>query len=848
MSLFRMLSLSRPRSLSLVVSGLLLAATTGWLPPHGWAHEGQERLVIFPDQVILDGADAQQTLLAERALEEQCVGPETSPLEWWSSDPEVVTVADGVARPVGNGSARIVARAKGREAEVTVEVRGMQRTNPAGGWEFTRHVLPVLSKNGCNSGACHGALAGKGGFKLSLRGYNPDGDYFAITRQAQGRRVEFADPGRSLLLAKPSGALPHKGGLRFEPLSDDYRVLAEWIIAGAAPPRHDVQLERTEVWPRQVTLKQGEQQPLVVRAFYSDGRVEDVTRWVKFSSTNETVASVDDGGRVSIVGSGEGAIVAWFSSQIVLARVTVPFPNEVVPQQYADAPRRNFIDQLVLDKLQQLNLTPSPRSSDSQFLRRAYLDAIGTLPTPAEVQAFLNDDRFDKRDRLIDDLLTRTEYVDYWTYKWSDLLLVNGRRLRPVAVKTYYDWIHGHVSRNTPWDELVRQIITATGETNVNGATNFYSLHQSPEEMSENICQAFLSLSIGCAKCHNHPLEKWTNDQYYALASHFARVRAKGWGGDGRGGDGVRTVVLASEGELVQPLTGRPQPPAPLDGEPLAFAAQGDRREHLADWLTNPANPYFSRAIVNRVWANFFGIGLVEPVDDLRASNPARNEPLLRALADYVVERDFDLKSLMRTIMQSETYQRSSDVGPGNQADDRYFSRYFPRRLTAEVLLDAISLATDVPTEFTQIGYDGNDFEKTTAYPMGTRAIQLADSAVVSNFLKTFGRNERDITCECERSNTPSMVQVLHISNGVTINQRLAAETGCVSRALAADRAVAELITDAYLRTLARLPEAAELHALEEVMSQAGDGQERRELLEDLYWGLMSSREFLFNH
>lgn len=714
-------------------------------------------------------------------------------------------------------------------------------------WEFRRHVLPVLSKAGCNTGACHGALAGKGGFKLSLRGYNPAGDHYQITRAARGRRIELSDPGRSLVLAKPSGLLPHKGGLRLAADSKDFKILAEWIQAGAPGPTDtDATIERIEVTPDLVSLSVGDKQALSVKAFYSDGKVEDVSQWARFSSTNESVIQVTEDGEVNVIGHGEGSVVAWFSSQIVLARVVSPFENSIALERYQNAEQRNFIDELVLRKLETLRLAPSEMSSDEEFIRRVFLDTIGMLPTIEEATDFLADESLGKRDELIDRLLARDEFVDFWTHKWSDLLLINGRRLRPGPVKAYYLWLRKRVQDNMPWDQLVREIVTAKGSSLENGATNFFALHQDPESMTENVSQAFLGLSIACAKCHNHPLEKWTNDQYYAMASHFSRVKAKGWGGDGRGGDGMRTLFVTSQGELIQPLTGKPQPPTPLDGEPIPFDQKGDRREHLARWLTAPENPYFSRSITNRVWANFFGRGIVESVDDLRISNPPSNGPLLDELSRYLVTNGFDLKQLMRLIMQSATYQRSSKPIPTNADDDRFFSRYFPRRLTAEVLLDAIAQVTDVPTEFTQIGFDGNDFEKTTAYPKGTRAIELYDSAVVSNFLKTFGRNERDITCECERSNTPSMVQVLHISNGVTINDRLAKEESCVTKALSM-RDAEELVSNAYLKALSRYPTAREMKGLSELIQQA-DSKEKKPLVEDLFWSIMSSREFLFNH
>ncbi len=801
---------------------------------------------ILPRQIALQGRAAIQRLILERLEGGENVGDLTRSAEWRSSDPHVVRIERQLALPVGNGTAMITATTDdGITASARVEVTGMDE--PAV-WEFRRHVLPVVSRSGCNTGACHGALAGKGGFKLSLNGYHPAGDYQSITRAARGRRVELADPGRSLILTKPTTTVRHKGGRRIDPDSREYRVLAGWISAGAeGPSDSDSQLVSVDVLPDSVRLKQGDQQQLIVSAKYSDGRQEDVTQWSKFSSSDETVAKVDDDGQLTVIGHGDGAIVVWFSSQIVLSRLSVPFANQVAQEVYQEADRRNFIDDHVLEKLSQLNIEPSPRANDSEFLRRAFLDTIGLLPTAAETEAFLNDSREDKRDRLIEHLLTRPEFNDYWAHRWSDLLLVNGRRLRPDALKAYYNWIREQVADNAPWDQMVRDVVTATGSSIEEGATNFYALHQDPENMTENVSQAFLGLSIGCAKCHNHPLEKWTNDQYYAMANFFSRVKAKGWGGDARNGDGVRTIFIASQGDLIQPLTGVAQRPTPLDGEPLPLDHTGDRREYLADWLTSPQNSYFGRAIANRVWAAYFGQGIVQPVDDMRVSNPARNEPLLAALSDYLVEHRFDLKSLMREILQSETYQRSSGTLPSNEADRHFFSRYFPRRLSAEVLLDAIAQVSEVPTEFNQIAYDGADFEKTEDYPLGTRAIQLHDSAVVSRFLTTFGRNERDITCDCERSNTPSMVQVLHINNGVTINERLRADGSCVKTAIADELPTEQVIRQAFLSALARQPTQDELERLVDVFQQASEG-ERSTVIEDLYWGIMSTREFLFNH
>tara|TARA_R110002072_G_scaffold179059_1_gene335047 strand:+ start:100500 stop:102935 length:2436 start_codon:yes stop_codon:yes gene_type:complete len=808
----------------------------------------ETELEIVPVSIDLTGLNSSSRVLVEKVAGAQRVGQVMSGIKWSTDDASVAIVSDREVTAIGNGSTTLRATVNGKTltAKVTIHQADGQ-LSPT----FRNHVLAVFAKTGCNSGACHGALAGKGGFRLSLRGYDPATDYQTIVTQARGRRIELADPGRSLILAKPTGALPHKGGLRFETDSREYRVIADWVAGGAVPPADDdPTVERVEILPDAVQLSVGDEQDFIVRAHYSNGRVEDVTRWVKFSSSNESVASVDKDGRVAVIGPGVGAVTAWFASQTVISRITCAFPNDIPAEVYGNQPRRNFIDEHIVAKLSELRLEPSPPCSDVVFVRRAFLDVIGTLPTPAEVRAFLADETEGKRDRLIESLLARPEFVDYWAYKWSDVLLVNGNKLRPKGVKAYYEWIRNEIAENTPWDEFVRKIVTSTGGSIENGATNFFALHQDPENMAENVSQAFLGLSIACAKCHNHPLEKWTNSQYYAFANLFSRVRAKGWGGDFRNGDGVRTLYVVPTGELIQPLTGKPQPPTPLDGEPLPFDATEDRRIHLANWLTAPDNPYFARAITNRVWASFFGPGLVEEVDDLRLSNPASNEELLTAASQHLIDHGFDLKSLMRTILQSHTYQRSSVPLNSNRDEQRFYSRYYPKRLMAEVLLDAISQVTEVPTPFTHIGFPGGDRQETKEYPLGTRAIQLHDSAVESYFLKTFGRNSRAITCECERSDEPSMVQVLHVANGDTINGKLKEKENRVSKLLAAGHSSADLTDEIFLYALSRFPTEEEKSRIVELLSQTPDENttEKRLVVEDIFWSLLSTREFLFNH
>ena len=802
-------------------------------------------------RILAGGSFSEDLLRSEPGLKELQIRFENPDIAQWIRD-ENGTYRVRANRP---GQTEMVLEWKtpgGDRKEVRGVVHGID-VDKAPHWEFKNHVQAILSRSGCNMGACHGALAGKGGFRLSLRGYDADTDHFNITRQDLGRRIELSDPAMSLLLAKPSGKIEHRGGLRLKPDSKDYEILTQWIAMGAVGPRHeDPKLESIEVLPGSAELKKGTSEHLVVQAKYTNGRVEDVTRWAKFSSSDESIALVNEHGKVDIIGSGEGAIVAWFASRVALARIRVPFVEDIETRPTLAAIQNALgnsspIDEWTARQWHTLGLAPSDRCTDAEFIRRTSLDATGTLPTPEQVEEFLADASPDKRARWIDRLLASPEFVDYWTYRWSDMLMLNSNLLPADGVRAYYQWIREQVERNTRWDAMVREILTARGEARENGATNFYAINQDPESMTENACQAFMGLSIGCAKCHNHPLEIWTNDQYYAMANLFARVRAKGWGGEVRDGDATRTLVVADRGDLIQPLRGKPQAPAPLDADAIDIQSPQDRRIVLADWMTSPDNPYFTRAIVNRVWAAYFGIGLVNPVDDLRASNPASNPALMDYLCRYLIEQEYDLKALMRHIMNSETYQRSSHPTPANAEESKYFTRYYPRRLMAEVIHDAIASATGVPTEFTKVSFLGGDKRDTKFYPKGTRALQLFDSSVENNFLKTFGRNQRRITCECERSDEPSVIQVLNLSNGDTLNSKLHSPESIVERWLESFKDdPGGLVRAATLRTLSRYPTESETARLtQEIQAQESD---LRVVVEDLLWSLISSKEFLFNH
>jgi len=795
-----------------------------------------QQLAVLPATIDLNGSEARQHLLAQASLADH-QEDWTRKAAWHSSNPKVALVdGNGEVRPVADGDATITATADGRIATASVRVKNAQ--NPRA-WSFRNDVIPVMTKVGCNQGACHGALAGKNGFKLTLRGYDPDVDYDTLTRQSVGRRIDPEEPARSLMLLKPTMAVPHGGGKRFDTNSQEYKILSGWIAEGMPRPRDDdPQVTALEVLPAAVRLAPAAEQQLVVRAKYSDGTMRDITRWVKFSSSDEGVASVDDLGHVKMNGSGEAAITLWYSSRVLYSRVSVPYANKIDPAVYEKFPRHNYIDDLVLEKLKTLNIAPSALADDSTFIRRAYLDAAGILPTSEEVEDFLADKSPDKRPKLIEKLLNRDEFVDYWAYKWSDLLLVSSRKLASSAMWSFYDWIRDSVKQDKPWDQFAREIYTSSGNTRQNGALNYFVIHKDPIDIAENATQAFLGQRLTCARCHNHPLEKWTQKQYYQFANLFARVGEKN--GDERGD----IVVFAkASGDINHPRLLKPLPPTPLDGTPMSLDSPEDRRVHFAEWLTSKENAYFQRAIVNRVWGNFMGRGIVDPVDDVRATNPASNEELFRALCKDFVDHGFRVKHLVATIMNSAAYQLSAEANATNSNDNKYYSKYVVKRLPAEVLLDALSQVTGVPTQFSN-------------YPAGTRALQLPDTQVKSEFLASFGRPPRILCDAAERTSAPSIAQALHVINGDTLNLKLSAPEAYPALAIKLGLSDSRILDHLFLSAYSRYPTEAEkqpmLEGLRKVRAGSGSAdvqrEARRQALEDMMWAMLTSKEFLFNY
>jgi hypothetical protein len=759
-----------------------------------------------------------------------------------------------VTATAGGGAFKVAVSVGGK----SVRVAGTVGTAGSDEVSFRNHVVPTLTRSGCNAGACHGALAGKGGMKLSLRGFDPDSDWFVLTRQAAARRVDLTRPADSLTLKKATRAVPHGGGTRFTEDSPHYQVMLDWLRAGAPGPKPDeATLERLDVFPPAILIDPKDARRtfrVLVRAVYSDGTAEDVTRWARFGSSEESVARVTEDGGVSPAGHGEAAITAGFGSKVATLTVTAPFPTAVAAETFARSPRNNFVDDLVLQKLQLLQIAPSGPCTDAEFVRRAHLDTCGTLPKPEAVTAFVADTDPQKRAKLIGRLLNDPAFVDYWAHKWSDLLLVSSRKLPEPAMWAFYRKVRQAVADNRPWDQFARDILTARGSTLANGAGNYFVLHKDVSELAEATALTFLGTSIGCAKCHNHPMEKWTQDQYWAFANLFARVALKN--GD-RSGEVL--VQSTADGDALHLRRGVAMPAAPLDGKPLPADSPIDRRAYFADWLTAADNPYFAKALVNRVWRNYMGRGLVEAEDDLRETNPPSNRELFDALAADFVKNRYDVKHLMRVILNSAAYQRSAKpaaVTGGPSAgeapnDDRFYSRYLVRRLPGEVILDAYSDITAVPTPFDKLNSAAGDATTPIGtYPPGTRAVQVPDSLATSQFLDAFGRAERVQTCACERTSDASVAQALHLNNGYTLNDKLRDKQSAVGKWVAGGLTDEQIVERVFLMALARPAGAAEKSKFLGILADAAKegAQARREAIEDFVWAVLTGREFLFNH
>src|SRR5262245_28056539 len=758
------------------VAVLLLSGIPGSTPAQSPAGAPKE-LVVYPAEVKLVGPRDEQRVIVLSVTADGRKFDLTRAATLTSADAKVASTGKGIVRPVGDGRTTITVEAGGLKASVPVVAEGATADVPV---SFTREIVPILTKAGCNSGACHGAALGRGGFRLSLFGFDPAFDFAQIVQSNEGRRVVVSDPERSILLAKPSLVMEHGGGERLKQNGRDYARVRQWLDDGAPAPvpanpdrkgGGDAEVTGLEVFPAARVLRPGEQQQLAVTAVWSDGRREDVTATAQFDALNDAVAAVTRDGLVTAKEKGETHVMVRFGGQAAVSQVTLPFATL---DQFPEFPANNFVDENLVAKWRDLGLTPSPPCPDDEFLRRLYLDAIGTLPTPDEVRAFLADADPAKRAKAIDKVLDRGEFTDWWALKWGDLLRINRTALQEKGMWSFHNWVRAQVRDNVPVDQFVRDVVTAEGSTFIDGPANFFRIGRTADDWAETTGQLFLGVRMQCAKCHHHPFERWSQDDYYGLAAFFARMGTKN--SQEFGIFGQETVVfIRATGEVTHPRKKTVMKPRPLDGDTKqSWDDEFDRRKKLADWLTAPDNALFARNMANRFWGYAMGRGLVEPLDDMRATNPATNPELLDALAADFVKAKFDLKHLLRTIFNSRAYQLSAEVTPGNKADTAnvHFTRRAVRRLTAEQLADAVDFSTGTR-------------EKYQGLPLGTRAIQLPDSEVQSYLMDTFGRPARQVLCECERTATPNIAQAMHLLNGATLNRKIGEKTGRVEKLIA---------------------------------------------------------------
>lgn len=699
---------------------------------------------------------------------------------------------------------------------------------------FESDVQPLLTRLGCNAGACHGKSRGQNGFALSLLGFDSDFDYSALVREGRGRRVFAAAPEDSLLLKKAAGQVPHGGGKRFDVGSPPYEEMREWVRGGALRTPDDApKLVRVTAEPASFSLAPQERFPLRVIAEYSDGHRRDVTEGSAFQSNDRTIASIAAAGDGMVQAGpipGEAAIMARYMNHIAVCAVTIPLPGIVDDAAYERLPRVNPIDDLVWKKLKQLGMLPSPAANDATFHRRAYLRAIGRLPHPEETRAFLADTDPHKRQSLIDGLLERPEYADFWANKWADLLRPNPYRAGIKSVWNLHSWLREAFRKNMPYDQFVEQLLTAQGSTWRNGATVIFRDRPESIEIGASVSQLFLGVRLECAKCHHHPFEVWSQDDFYGFASFFSRIGHKGEGLSPPISGGEEMIFTTASGQLNHGRTGLPVAPKTLSGSSLTIGPDEDPRQVLVSWMLESSNPYFPRVMANRVWAELMGHGLVDPVDDIRATNPATNEALLDYLSAEFRQQGYDIKKLIRTIMTSTVFGLGSTPVERNVSDVKNFSRYYRQRMRAEVLLDAVNDVLGTEEEF-------------AAMPPGSRAMQLWTHRSSSLFLDTFGRPDLNQDPPCERSSESTTPQVLHLMNSPALNKKLVLDTARPAQLAASDRSNESLVDEAYLLIYSRLPQAEERQAALEFLPEPAM---RRRAVEDLFWALLNTPEFSF--
>jgi hypothetical protein len=724
--------------------------------------------------------------------------------------------------PVADGETTLEVEYQGLKASSKVVVKDATADRPI---SFHLDIMPIFMRSGCNTGSCHGAARGKDGFRLSLFGFDPQGDYYRITREIGVRRINLASPKDSLLVEKSIGAVPHTGGKRFAADSEYNATLLRWLEAGApADAQTPPKVVAVDVYPPAAVIEgEGSTQQFIARARYADGTDRDITSLATFMTNNDNSAPITADGLVTAAARGEAFIMARYETHTVGVQVLVQ-PKGL---QYTAPPvTGNYIDQLVGEKLKKIRVLPSGLCSDEQFLRRVTLDITGQTPTEEEYLAFMAEADPAKRAKLIDRLLERKEFTEIWAMKWAELLMIKTtNQVSTKATYQYYTWLTERIAANVPLDQMVRELLSATGGTFSNAATNYYQIERDTLKTAENVAQVFLGIRTQCAQCHNHPFDRWTMDDYYSFAAFFSQIGRKQ-------AEDYREQIIFNRGggDVRHPVGGRVMAPKFLGGAEPDVKGK-DRREVLANWLTSAENPMFSRSVANRVWAHFFGTGIVEPVDDIRVSNPPSNPALFNTLGDKLVEYKYDFKQLVRDICNSHAYQRSTERNDSNMADERNFAHANVRRIPAEQMLDCICQVT-------------NAHDKFRGLPLGARAVQIADGQVSTYFLTTFGRAKRETVCACEAKTDPTLSQALHMLNGSTVHGKIS-RGGLVKSLLAEKKPPEQIIESLYIRSLSRKPTPEEMENLMAVVKQAENPQAG---LEDVFWAVLNSREFVFNH
>jgi hypothetical protein len=802
----------------------------------GFAAIGAERpepaaLRAFPAAMTLRGPDSFQQLVVDALVPGRDEYDLTGEVQFVSSDAKVATVdRNGTITARGDGSATITIRRGPLETKVAVTVRDFAAGLPV---NFANQVLPIFTKQGCNAGGCHGKASGQNGFRLSLLGFEPALDYETLVNEGRGRRLFPAAPDRSLLLLKAAGRVPHGGGKRLDPDSGEFRLIRRWIGLGMPVGKPtDPTVSRIEAYPRQRIMPRGSTQQLAITAHHSDGSSEDVTRWAQYQTNDPEVASVEPGGKVeSRTLSGQAAIMARYQGRVCVFRATVPLDLPIAG--VTEFPTDHPIDAAAARQWKTLGIVPSGPCTDAEFIRRASLDIAGTLPEAEQTRAFVSNPDPAKRAKLIDRLLESPEYASFFAIKWADILRNKREGNLQYQASTYgfHDWIRGNLARNTPYDRMVRAILAASGTPETSPPVQWYRRLKTTDAFVDDTAQVFLGMRLQCAKCHHHPFEAWSQHDYYGFAAFFARVGRKPGLQSQRSGRDAEVIFTVRSGSVTHPKTGETMAPRGLGGAVIPVSAREDPRQKLVDWMADPKNPFFARALVNRYWAHFFGRGIVEPMDDMRVTNPPSNPELLDALAESFARGGYDIKALIRTICTSRVYGLSSVPNAYNARDRQSFARHSPRRMSAEVLLDAISQVSGVPTSF-----DG--------LPAGTRAIELPDESVGSSFLDTFGRPRRDTPCECERVTDASLGQSLMLLNSSEVQSKLSAAGSRAERLAADKRPDAAKIDELFWTALGRAPSSTEAAAALDHLARHASA--RKAAYEDVIWAMINAKEFQF--